>query len=115
MEKNHDAILGSGDDTDAYYFKAGIRKQYNAFGDSAFYAEYASYNDQYGMAHLDGVVGSELNQWGIAAEQYFGSRFLIYAKYENLSLSVSGSEAAQSLYDNAEDLTLIQLGGTIFF
>ena len=115
MEETDDAIIGSGDDTDAYYFKAGIRKQYNAFGDSAFYAEYASYNDQYGMAHLDGVVGSELNQWGIAAEQYFGSRFLIYAKYENLSLSVSGSEAAQSLYDNAEDLTLIQLGGTIFF
>ena len=67
------------------------------------------------MAHLDGVVGSELSQWGIAAEQYFGSRFLIYAKYENLSLDVTGSETAQSIYNSAEDLTLIQLGGTIFF
>jgi hypothetical protein len=115
MEEADDAIVGSGDDTDAYYFKAGIRKQFNRFGDSAFYAEYASYNDQYGMAHLDGVTGSELSQWGVAAEQYFGSRFLVYAKYENLSLDIDGSESAQGIYNSAEDLTLIQLGGTVFF
>lgn len=115
MEEADDAIVGSGDDTDAYYFKAGIRKQFNRFGDSAFYAEYASYDDQYGMAHLDGVTGSELSQWGVAAEQYFGSRFLVYAKYENLSLDIDGSESAQGIYNSAEDLTLIQLGGTVFF
>ncbi|MAI38738.1 porin [Alteromonas sp.] len=115
MEEAEDAIAGSGDDTDAYYFKAGIRKQFNRFGDSAFYAEYASYNDQYGMAHLDGVTGSQLTQWGVAAEQYFSSRFLIYGKYENLSLDIEGSSNAQALYNSAEDLTLFMLGGTLFF
>ena len=51
----------------------------------------------------------------LAAEQYFGSRFLVYAKYENLSLDIDGSESAQGIYNSAEDLTLIQLGGTVFF
>lgn len=115
MEEADDAIVGSGDDTDSYYFKMGIRKQFNKFGDSAFYAEYASYNDQYGMAHLDGVTSSALTQWGLAAEQYFDSRFLIYVKYENLNLKVEGSENARSIYNDAEDLALVQLGGTIFF
>jgi hypothetical protein len=115
MEEADDAIEGSGDDTDAYYFKGGIRKQFNRYGDSAFYLEYASYNDQYGMAHLDGVTGSALNQWGVAAEQYFGSRFLVYVKYENLSLDVDGSDNAKATYDSAEDLALFQLGGTVFF
>ena len=114
-EEADDAAIGSGDDTDAYYFKAGIRKQLNKLGDSAFYVEYASYNDQYGMAHLDGVTGSELSQWGLAAEQYFGGRFLLYAKYENLSLDVDGTAAAQAMYNDSEDLALVQLGATIFF
>jgi len=39
----------------------------------------------------------------------------VYAKYENLSLDIDGSESAQGIYNSAEDLTLIQLGGTVFF
>jgi hypothetical protein len=64
---------------------------------------------------LDGVTGSELSQWGLAAEQYFGGRFLLYAKYENLSLDVDGTAAAQAMYNDSEDLALVQLGATIFF
>lgn len=115
QEEADDAIEGSADDTDAYYFKFGVRKKFNDFGDSAFYVEYASYNDQYGLANLDGVTGSELTRFGLAAEQYFGSRFLIYGKYENLSLDVDGTAAAQAIYNSAEDLALIQLGATVFF
>ena len=115
IEEVEDAAEGSGDDTNAYHLKVGVKRAFNSYGDSAFYVDYGSYNDQYGMAHLDGVTGSELSQWGLAAEQYFGSRFLIYAKYENLSLSVDGSDAARSAYNSAKDLSLVQLGGTVFF
>lgn len=115
QEEADDAIEGSADDTDAYYFKFGVRKKFNDYGDSAFYVEYASYNDQYGLANLDGVTGSELTRFGLAAEQYFGSRFLVYGKYENLSLDVDGTAAAQAIYNSAEDLALIQLGATVFF
>ena len=30
-------------------------------------------------------------------------------------LDIDGSESAQGIYNSAEDLTLIQLGGTVFF
>lgn len=45
MEEVDDVIVGLGDDMDVYYFKVGIRKQFNCFGDFVFYVEYVSYND----------------------------------------------------------------------
>ncbi len=115
MEEVEDAAVGSGDDTDAYYLKVGVKRAFNDIGDSAFYVDYGSYNDQYGMAHLEGVTGSELSVLGFAAEQYFGGRFLMYAKYEIISLDVDGTASAQALYNGAQDLNLLQLGGTFFF
>ena len=67
-EEPDKAVAGSGDETDAYYFKFGIRKQFFNAGDSAFYGEYASYNDQYGSGAR--ISGSELERWGLVAEQY---------------------------------------------
>lgn len=115
LEEADDAAEGSGDDTSAYYLKAGIKRGFNTYGDSAFYVDYGSYNDQYGMAHLDGVTGSELSVLGFAAEQYFGARFLMYLKYEVISVDVDGSAAARALYNDAEDLNLMQFGATFFF
>ncbi|MEM0911317.1 MAG: porin [Pseudomonadota bacterium] len=115
LEEVDDAVEGSGDDTDAYHTKVGIRKAFNKLGDSAFYVDYASYNDQFGLANAQGVTGSEVSVLGFAAEQYFGGRFLIYGKYEIISLDVDGDEVAQGLYGDAEDLTLFQIGTTIFF
>lgn len=115
IEEVEDAAEGSGDDTNAYHLKVGVKRAFNSYGDSAFYVDYGSYNDQYGMAHLEGVTGSELNVVGFAAEQYFGGRFLMYAKYEIVSVDVDGSSNAQLLYGGAKDLDLIQLGATIFF
>lgn len=115
IEDVENAVAGSGDDTDAYHIKAGVKRAFNSYGDSAFYVDYGSYNDQYGMAHLDGVTGSELSVLGFAAEQYFGGRFLMYAKYEIISLDIDGSSSAQSLYGGAKDLNLLQLGATFFF
>lgn len=114
-EEADNAIQGSGDDTSSYYLKGGIRKAFNSLGDSAFYIDYGSYNDQYGMAHMDGITGSELSVLGFAAEQYFGGRFLLYAKYEIIGLDVDGSSSAQAMYNDAKDLALLQLGATIFF
>lgn len=67
------------------------------------------------MAHLDGVTGSELSVLGFAAEQYFSTRFLMYLKYEVISIDIDGSAGAKALYDDAEDLNLMQLGATFFF
>lgn len=104
-----DGTAGTGDNGDAYYFKAGVKKAMNSMGDTAIYAEYASYNDQHGS--LAGVTGSELERVGVVVEQYFGSRLLVYGKYEQYSLDVSGT----NVYDNADDLDLATLGVTFFF
>jgi len=108
-----DGTAGTGDDTDAYYFKAGIKKAFNEMGDSAFYAEYASYNDQFGSG--TGISSSALERVGVVAEQYFGPRLLVYGKYEEYSLDVSGTAAAEAIYDGAEDLQLVTIGITYHF
>lgn len=100
------------DDTKAYYFKGGIRTgSWNSFGDSVLYVDYAMYEDQYGTT--PGLTGSEFERWGLAAEQYFGARLGIYAKYEEYSLDTSGPNSA--LYDDAKDLELFTLGVVYFF
>lgn len=104
-----DVKAAGSDDTDAYYFKFGIRKAFSNIGDSAFYVDYGSYNDQYGV--IAGVTGSELERFSLVAEQYFGPRLVIYGKYEELSLDVSGTNA----YDDVEDLEAFTLGVTYFF
>jgi hypothetical protein len=114
-EKADGADSGTGDDTDAYYVKAGIKKNWLGFGDTALYGEYGRYNDQYGGGNVDGISGSEVERWGAAAEQYFSKDLIIYAKYELLSLDVSGNATAEALYGGAEDLTLVTLGLTYFF
>ena len=73
------------------------------------------YNDQYGAGNADGITGSEVQRFGFSADQYFGSDLIIYGKYENLSLDVEGSAAAQAIYAGAEDLNLFTLGVTYFF
>jgi hypothetical protein len=115
FEEADDAIAGSGDDTDAYWFKGGIKRQFTSIGDTALYFEYATYNDQYGAGNVDGITGSEVEHIGLSVDQYFGSKLIIYLKYENLSLDVDGDANAQALYGAAEDLSFLTLGVTFFF
>lgn len=110
-EEAETSSANAGDDTDAYYIKAGIKTAMNSMGDTALYVEYASYNDQFGNGQADGITGSKLERVGIVAEQYFGSRLLVYGKYEQYSLDVSGT----NIYDDAEDLDLATVGVTFFF
>ena len=115
LEEADDAAAGTGDDTDAFYFKGGIKKQWLSFGDTALYFEYAQYNDQYGSGNVDGITGSEVELIGLSYDQYFGSKLILYAKYESLGLDVEGDATAQALYGGAEDLDLLTLGLTFFF
>jgi hypothetical protein len=52
---------------------------------------------------------------GVAVNQYFGSKLIIYGKWENLDLSVDGTAATALLYDGAEELDTFTLGGVFFF
>ncbi len=115
FEKADGAIAGSGDDTDAFYFKGGIKKKWWDIGDTALYFEYANYNDQFGAGNVDGITGSTVEFFGLSVDQYFGSKLIIYLKYENLSLDVDGDATAQAIYGGAEDLSFLILGATFFF
>ena len=115
FESADNAIAGSGDDTDAYWFKGGIKRQFSSVGDTAFYFEYATYNDQYGSGNADGITGSEVQHFGLSVDQYFGSKLIVYLKYENLSLDVEGDVVAQATYGAADDLSFLTLGVTYFF
>ena len=115
FEEADGAVAGTGDDTDAYWFKGGIKRQFSSIGDTALYFEYATYNDQYGSGNVDGIIASEVEHIGLSVDQYFGSKLILYLKYENLSLDVEGDATALALYGAAEDLTTVTFGVTFFF
>lgn len=117
-EQADDAAAGTGSDTDSWWLKAGIKKQWIAAGDTAISFNYGQYNDQFGATFVDAnadgfndITGSEVQRWGITVDQYFGSNLIIYGGYRNLSLDVDGTTA----YDSAEDLDTFTLGMTYFF
>ena len=110
-----DLGVNAEDETDAYYTKIGIRKAWNKLGDTAFYVEYGQYNDQFGGLGALGVTGSEVTRTGAAIEQYFGSKLIVYAKYEQLDLDVDGSTSVEAIYDDIDKLNLLSLGVTYFY
>jgi hypothetical protein len=114
-EANGDVLDSAEDTTDAYYTKLGIRKAFSSLGDTAVYLEYGLYKDQFGALGEAGVDGSEVTRTGLGLEQYFGSKLIIYGKYELLELDVDGTDAIEDSYDDIEDLNLFSLGVTYFF
>ena len=109
-EEADGAMAGSGDDTDAWWLKVGIKKNWTGYGDTAIGFNYGQYNDQFG---LNAVTGSEVQRWGVSVDQYFGSNLIIYGIYRQLSLDVDGDVGG--LYTGAEDLDTFTLGMTYFF
>ena len=104
------------DENNAYYTKLGIRKRWNKLGDTAFYAEYGQYDDQYSaLLGEQGVTGSKLTRTGMALEQYFGSKMIVYMKYEQLDVDVEGTDAVEEIYDDVDELNLFSMGVTYFF
>jgi hypothetical protein len=105
------------DESDAWWLKVGIKKQWFSLGDTSLSFDYGEYNDQYGTQEAAvGVNGSDVQRIGVAIDQYFGSSLIIYGKWENLDLGVDGVNANLSgVYGNAEDLDTWTLGATYFF
>ena len=97
-------------DTDAWWLKVGIKKNWTGYGDTAIGFNYGQYNDQFGTL---AVTGSEVQRWGVSVDQYFGSNLIIYGLYRQLSLDVDGDVGG--LYTGAEDLDTFTLGLTYFF
>ncbi len=111
-EESNDAAANSGDATDAWWLKVGVKKPWVAAGDTSFSFNYGIYSDQFGGA-ADSITGSEVERIGVSVDQYFGSNLIIYGIWEQLSLDVEGADTA--LYSGAEDLDLFTLGATYFF
>jgi predicted porin len=108
------STAGSGDDTDAWWLKVGMKKGWFAAGDTSLSFQYGQYSDQYGAATLD-VTGSEVERIGVSVDQYFGSNLIIYGIWENLDLDVDGGPLAAAAYSGADELDMFTLGATYFF
>lgn len=108
------------DETDAWWLKVGIKKQWFSVGDTSLSFDYGVYSDQYGTTQATaGVNGSDVDRIGLAVDQYFGSSLIIYGKWENLDLDTdcgaAGAAACGASYGGANDLDTFTLGATYFF
>jgi len=120
------AVANVGDDTDAWWLKVGIKKQWFSPGDTSLDFQYGSYNDQFGGINTQlgftagtGLVDdSEVERIGFAVNQYFGSKLIIYGAYENLDTDVectTAGGACSAFFTGGEDLDIFTLGLTYFF
>ena len=104
------------DKTHAWWTKVGVKRAFNSLGDTAISFQYGNYSDQYGLSQAqDGVTGSTVKRMGLAVDQYFGSRLIIYGAWERLGLDVEGSTRAKALYGSTDDLHIFSTGLTFFF
>jgi len=118
------------DDTDAWWLKVGIKKQWFSMGDTSLSFDYGQYSDEYGFTEAGfGVNGSEVERIGVAVDQYFGSSLIIYGKWEQLDLDVDctaastlaavagtcGGVGAGSGYGGARELDTFTLGAVYFW
>ncbi len=109
------------DDTDAWWLKVGIKKQWFSLGNTAISFDYGQYSDQYGLVQATaGVNGSEVERIGVAVDQYFGSSLIIYGKWEQLDLDVDGTviggfNVGTAAYGGTDELDTFTLGATYFF
>ena len=113
---------GLQDETDAWWLKVGIKKQWFSMGNTSISFDYGLYDDQYGAAEaLLGVTGSEVERIGFAVDQYFGSSLIIFGKWESLDLDADCSAATAGAgtcgvaYDGVDELDTFSLGAVYFF
>jgi hypothetical protein len=105
------------DTTDAYWFKAGIKRAFNSLGDTAISGQFGMYNDQFFNTSVGGgaaavVNGSEVTRYGVELVQYFGSAFQAYVVWETLDVEadlIAGGTA------DADEVMNVRVGGVVFF
>ena len=139
-EEADDAGAYTGDDTDAWWLKVGVKKAWFAAGDTSISFQYGQYSDQFGLGGIseivaddpntatidesmdDGISGSEVQRIGISIDQYFGNGLIIYGVWEQLDVDVDCLAAASvvtatcvATYADAEELNMFTLGATYFF
>jgi len=111
--------IGLQDDTDAFWLKVGIKRDFNSYGPTTLAFQYGQYNDQYGTVEAsNGIRDSELERIGVEVNQYFGSRLILYGVWENLSVDVeclSASDSDCRAINGADDLDTFTAGFTYFF
>jgi hypothetical protein len=121
-------------DTDMWGVKPFWRKAWTALGATTLYAEYAQYNDMYGLALAQGVgtlialpgcptndcivTGSQVDRWGLGVVQEIDSAAMHlwlrwqHQDFKDLDLvDPQGNHFSQDF----DDFDLIQAGGIIFF
>lgn len=112
------------DDNNSWYFKGGIKRDFNSLGATSIHGSYGSYNDQFGTAGTTtgaGVDGSEVERLSFGVTQYIGSQLQIYGTWEQLDLDVDCAgtaavvTACNAQYAGVEELDMFSLGAVFFF
>lgn len=113
------------DETDAWWLKVGIKKQWFSLGDTSIAFQYGQYEDQYGMTSAQaGVTGSEVERIGVSIDQYLGSSMIIYGSWEQLDLDIDQSAAGIAQFAaagfgpmgaTAEEIDTFTIGAVYFF
>jgi Gram-negative porin len=118
-------------DTDMWGVKPFWRKAWSPIGATVLYAEFAQYNDYFGLGNINGlasvvpncttgvctITGSEVERWGLGVVQEIDSAAMhVWLRWQHNKadidiLQVDGTRTGQSF----EDQDLIQAGGIIFF
>ena len=113
------------DETDAWWLKVGIKKQWFSLGNTSLAFQYGQYDDQYGLfSATAGVTGSEVERIGVSLDQYLGSSMIIYGSWEQLSLDLDTTAASNAAFaaaglsnfgSNAQDIDTFTIGAVYFF
>lgn len=94
-EDNNDTVLASGDvqlNSEQWYVKAGIRRNWTGLGATILYGDYAAYLDQLGPAALEaGATSSKLERFGGGiAQELDAAATTVYLKYQRYEADVDG-------------------------
>lgn len=95
-----------------WYVKGGIRRQWNALGNTVLYGECADYIDQLSPAALNaGATGSTLTRWGVGVVQEIdASATSLWVKYRQQGVSIAGPGL-----NGIEDFRYVSVGALMNF
>jgi predicted porin len=108
-----EAQIGPVKDSEHWYVKAGIRRNWTSLGATVLSASYAEYLDQLGPGALaQGATSSELKRYGaLLAQEIDPAATTVYLKYQQLEADVDGAPLLTDLHD----LKLFSLGAVVNF
>ena len=113
-EENNGTVLASGDvqpDSEQWYVKAGIRRNWTGLGATIVYGDYGAYLDQLGPAALAaGATSSTLERFGGGiAQEIDAAAMTVYLKYQRYEADADG------IAESFRGADFISVGGLINF